>query len=148
MSLLVVEMAISACGGDDTEAGTFIVKGYLIGTTDDRSGFERGVSCEFYDGIVTVGDPVIVRGADDTILGKTALVDIGGLDVGPACSFGFTVAGIKAGEAAYTIAAGPYDPIVVTEEELRDKDFGLGARRSRDAANGERIPLKVRLSGD
>ncbi|ORI13414.1 hypothetical protein [Rhodococcus sp. 1168] len=83
-------------------------------------------SCTFAEGEVGAGDSVIVRGADDRILGKGALavrtisMSHAGATSGP-CSFETTIE-IPAGDAGYQIILDGLDgmePHIFDEKEMR-----------------------------
>ncbi|WP_431815713.1 hypothetical protein [Gordonia jacobaea] len=114
VSLLVMVMVVAGCESGESKAQTFDIKS-SVGNNADKS-YASGL-CVYYDEQLRPGDPVIVKGADGTILGKSELVLLTAGE-GPACSFNFQVKGVKAGEPAYEVKIGEYGPVTVTEAEL------------------------------
>lgn len=104
--------------------------------------------CAFPDATYHVGDQVVLRGADSTIL-STDQLRLGDTSAGTElmCDLDFTLDNVPAGEAAYQITVGSVGPIVVTEEQLRDeKTFSLAPRTSLDMLRGETAEMTVRGS--
>jgi hypothetical protein len=115
----IIGLAMLGAVSCASQPATFDVNGYIVGDVGaPANDIVKGQSCKFYDSTVSVGDPLIIKGADGTILGKGELT-ASSIDTGPACSFGFNVPGIKAGDAGYSILLDPYDPVIVREDELR-----------------------------
>jgi hypothetical protein len=117
---------LAACGSDKfgAAANTFSVKGNVSGNANVVN--ENG-TCEFTGFTFEPGQSAVLRGADNTILATDSLkVDpaqgVGNLQV---CFLTFHFDKVKAGEAGYQLTVGSADPIVVTEHQLRDKDFHL-----------------------
>lgn len=139
---LTCAAVLSACS-NSADTSAFDVSGYVVGTTDNQNDFARS-ACTFYDGTITAGTPVVLRGADGTIL-STGMLSENTSSSGPACSFTFRLESVKAGESGYEIDVAPYKPLVVTEEQLRHQpQFGLGVRNATDILMGKnRQPISV-----
>ena len=80
-------------------------------------------SCDFYDGQVSAGDPIVIRGAADEILGKGTL-EASTLEYA-VCSFSFAIDNVKAGQSGYTIKVGTFDPIIASEDEINTEKLGI-----------------------
>ena len=126
---------------------TFDIENGVTGSTENAN--RAAQSCEFYDGWLRPGDPVIVRGADGTILGKSELVfeSLSNAPAGVAniCTFGFTMQGVKAGEPAYELTVGDLEPLIQTQQELQSYYY-YSARNAVNALAGETDELIGRTS--
>lgn len=146
-------LAVAGCGGDSTDDGsadtatataqaTFDIDNGVSGTAEQA--YENGL-CEFYDASLQPGDPVVVSGADGTLLGKTQLTLN---DVEPLtgfCALDFAIQGVRAGDAAYQLTVGSYPPLVLTQAELESKYY-FSARSAIDVVAGETEQLAPRSS--
>ncbi|MFD4268195.1 hypothetical protein [Rhodococcus sp. NPDC058523] len=92
---------------------------------------------------------MIVYGADGTILGKSNLVaDNVDPNQGPYCAFRVEMDGIKAGEAAYKVAIGEYDPVIASEDEMRRDPALFSARSSLERLwNNPPIEVSAPMTG-
>ncbi|QXN74925.1 hypothetical protein SEA_POSH_17 [Gordonia phage Posh] len=146
VAVAVVALAGCSSPDDSEENDTLDVKSYVTGQVDNQDGFSED-SCEFYDGRVSAGDSVVIRGSNGEILGKGTLSG-GGSGNGPACSFPFEIEDVDAGQSGYSIEVGPYEPLVVSSDELSNPGFSLTARTAMDVVlNESEPPLKVYISG-
>lgn len=135
-------LVLAGCGSQSHGTGeeTFGVRGKLAGNT--YFGVTNAGECTFVDGVYGPATPVVLRGADNQILASTTL-SVGddqfpneGLAL---CSLKFNFDNVKKGETAYQITVGSVGPIVVTEHQLRDKDFNLQPRNEMTRSQGEPI---------
>lgn len=81
-------------------------------------------TCDFTDAAYHVGDEVVLRGADNTIL---AIDHLHLPDVKPppggACDLAFHFDKVRPDDAAYQLKVGSSRRIAVTEDQLGSKDF-------------------------
>lgn len=83
-----------------------------------------------------MGDPVVIRGAKDEILGKGALA-VSSL-VYAVCSFTFRRPGSEAGKSGYTIKVGDFESIVATLSEIDTDQILLSIRSGVEVEFGEK----------
>jgi hypothetical protein len=102
----------------------------------------RDVSCKYFDQKLSVGDPVVVRGSSNEMLGTGKLAS-DDMDHYPTCILHFDIKGIPAGQAGYTITAGGYQPLIVTEDDLRQEPVGLLTRGAMDVLTGRTDQIKL-----
>ncbi|AFA73687.1 hypothetical protein GPOL_c26660 [Gordonia polyisoprenivorans VH2] len=115
-------VVLAGCGNDGGQKPqTFDVKNGVSGMA--ARAYSNG-TCQFYDATLRPGDDVIIKGSSGAILGKTDLV-VNKVDPSSGfCAYDFTVKGVTAGEPAYELTVGDYQPIVVSQQELQaDKYF-------------------------
>ncbi|MBF6161360.1 hypothetical protein IU438_04790 [Nocardia cyriacigeorgica] len=142
IALGAAALMLSGCGGTDASAEGFSIDGTFTGTAQSVN--ESGQSCQFYDGWFRAGLPVVLKGADGTILGKSELTvrDIaanpGG---GGICSFNFSFKDVKAGESAYELQIADLAPIVQSESDLREWP-NYKARNAIDVVAGDTAQVK------
>lgn len=138
-AVTALSLLVTGCGASKPE--TFPVRGVVLGMVatpkDGGANF-----CKYYDRKVSVGDQVVIRGPGDEILG-TGKLSGDDEDHYPTCILHFDIKGIPAGETAYTIAAGEYSPLIVTEEDLRQDSVGLHARGAFDVLTGWTTEMKL-----
>lgn len=139
----VLAVAVSGCG--DTGPETFTVKGVVLGTVGNPGQIKEGRYCEFTDGTVSVGDTLVIKASDGSLLGKASLTEQS-MNFA-VCLFAFEIPGVRAGEAAYSLKLDSFDAVVATESELRSEKLSLDIRGPMDVImNPERKP--IRLSTD
>lgn len=138
-AVLFAVAASSGCGPSGPEP--FDVRGIVSGVVGNPSQITKDVSCTFTDATVSTGDPVVLRGSDGAILGKTTLLPRSMENV--ACSFGFKFDGIKAGESGYSIELAPYKPVVLSSKELDSKAIELHLRGPMDVLLGKQKPIEL-----
>jgi hypothetical protein len=103
--------------------GTFSVDG-KIGANANMV-YDNG-NCDFVRPVtVHADDDVVLRGADNTIVGFDHLKMGSNTRRGPGgvCDLTFHFDNVRPGDAAYQLILGSNEPIIVTEEQLRDKGF-------------------------
>ncbi|NMO02531.1 hypothetical protein HH308_15045 [Gordonia sp. TBRC 11910] len=123
----------------EAKSGTFDINMHVAGMADKS--YASGL-CKFYDASLQPGDPVVLKGADGSLLGKSTLVLDHVDTTSDLCDLAFSIKGVKAGESAYEITVGDYKPIVVSEQELQHPYY-LSPRTSVQAAAGsESQPIK------
>ncbi|MCZ4550087.1 hypothetical protein [Gordonia rubripertincta] len=144
----------AGCGSDGgstkTETVTVAASAAPAATFDISSGVSGSRDqpytprlCNYYDETLRDGDPVVVQGADGTILGKSELVSLAensGDAAGPFCGMSFAISGVKAGESAYQLTVGSYAPIVVSQTQLESESY-YSARSATDVIAGGTDPL-------
>lgn len=115
--LAVAGLMLTGCGSSEPEKMTPTVK--VSGLANKIT--EGGKACKFHEGTVRVGTEVIMRGADNQILGKSSLTPINvGEDSSKLCVLGADFSSIPPGEAAYQVQVSGFDQVIFTEDELRD----------------------------
>jgi hypothetical protein len=139
--LAVAAAALTGCsGGSSEDVSAFEWNAVVNGNSDQIIGT---TGCKFADHTLSVGDPVIVYGADGTILGKGNL-ERDSIEASNVvyCSLKVAISGIKAGENAYKVQIGAYSPVIASEAEMVRDPALFSARNSLERVWGE-PPLKV-----
>ena len=138
---LAVSTSLVACSGPN-EPATITVRGVVLGTVGNPGQIKDGRYCEFTDGRVSVGDALVLKGADGTILGKANLT--AEKMQFAVCTFGFEFSSVKAGQTGYSFELGSFDPVVATEDEIKSDKLSLDIRGPMDVLmKPERKPITL-----
>lgn len=115
--LAIAGLALTGCGSSEPEKLTPTVK--VSGLANKIT--EGGKACKFHEGTVREGAEVIMRGADNQILGKSSLAAINvGEGNSKLCVFGADFSNVPPGEAAYQVQVSGFDQVIFTEDEIRE----------------------------
>lgn len=139
-AIAALSTIVTGCGSPTPE--TFAVHGVVLGVVANAKDIKDGDSCKYFDHKLSVGDPVVVRGPSNEILGTGKLAG-GDMDHYPTCVLHFDIDGVLADQAGYTIAAGGYQPLIVTADDLRQESVGLLARSAFDVLAGRSAEMKL-----
>lgn len=112
LSAAAVFLTVAACGTHTTMA----VDGQV------RAAKKADGTCDFTTPY-HVGDEVVLRGADNSILAIDHLRVAEHTSAEASCDLAFHFDKVRPDDVAYQLAVGTSRPIVVTEDELRTKDF-------------------------
>jgi hypothetical protein len=138
----VAALAMLVAGCESSGPKTFTVHGVVLGAVANANDIVAGKSCKYFDQKLSVGDPVVVRGSSNEMLGTGKLAS-DDMDHYPTCILHFDIKGIPAGQAGYTITAGGYQPLIVTEDDLRQEPVGLLTRGAMDVLTGRTDQIKL-----
>ncbi|QYB02730.1 hypothetical protein I1A62_36970 [Rhodococcus sp. USK10] len=115
-------LVLAGCGSDaETGEDTFAINGTF--SANAQAVNQSAGTCKFYDGWFRAGLPVLLKGADNSILGKTELTldhisaNSNGSGV---CTFNFAFEDVKAGETAYQLFFSNLAPVIQSEDDLRE----------------------------
>ena len=112
-------LTLTACGSSEPEKMTPTVT--VSGIANKAT--EGSKACQFHEGTVRDGAEIIMRGADNQILGKTSLAVVDVHDAGgkrSMCVFNAEFANVPPGEAAYQVQVSGFDQVIFTEDEIRN----------------------------
>lgn len=126
--LAVSALLLAGCGSNEPETITATVN--VSGLANKIT--EGGKACKFHEGTVREGAEIIMRGADNQILGKSSLtLNDARREDSKLCVFEAKFDDIPPGEAAYQVQVSGFDQVIFTEDEIR---------------NGANIPYRDDLS--
>lgn len=141
---MLAAAAVSGCSDSGPE--TFKAKGAFGGAVLSRSHVEPGVSCQFFDGTVRVGDELVLKGESDEVLDKAKLTPGTMQDL--ACGLSFEFGAVPAGRGKYRLelASGAYPAVDATEQDLRANWANVSVRSPSDAISTRGAAPKVKVT--
>lgn len=137
-----VSAAMLTAGCSPSTPETIAVNGIVYGSAASHRDVVKGMSCQYLDHKLSAGDRIVVRGPSNEILG-TGKLTAGNMDNFPTCILQFDIGGVPAGKPGYILTVGEYQPLIVTESDLRQDVLTLSARGATDALTGRTREIEL-----